>query len=604
MADTFVSIRALSVLLILGFLAGCASTSRNASQPSQPPQTVAVSVTPQTAYVGAGQTTQFAAAVTGTKITSVTWAVNGTAGGNSTVGTIDANGDYSAPSVTQNITATVTATSTQDATKSASAAVSVMEPGVVTTTNEPQVAKYTIDPPAAANVSIEFGTDTSYGRSTWTQTAPAGGGPVSIYVAGMLANTLYHMRAVVRFTGSNSVDDIDHTFTTSSFPANELPVLSASTTAGMTPQSGVELLDFFDIGATSRVAVAVTDLAGNLLWGFAPNLPAGYGPNPVKLLPNGDFLLNLNGQPDGSNSLIEEVDLGGNIVWQMNAAQLNQALAAATCAGCNVTVIGTHHDFAVLPNGHIILIAATQQVIGGTTVTGDVLIELDQNHKPVWLWNEFDHLDVNRHPYMWPDWTHTNAIVYSPSDGDLIVSMRHQSWIIKIDYNNGNGTGNILWRLGYQGDFTLMNGTDPVDWFYAQHDVNVISSNSSGTFQVGMFDNGNDRVMDSNGDLCGASGQPPCYSRAPILQLDEAAKTATIQWVDNLSPVFSIFGGSVRLLANGNIEVAECDPTAGNPAIYEMTETTPPETVWQMQVSGQPVYRGTRIPSLYPGVQW
>ena len=99
----------------------------------------------------------------------------------------------------------------------------------------------------------------------------------------------------------------------------------------------------------------------------------------------------------------------------MTAAQLNQALAAATCTGCNITVVGTHHDFALFPNGHLVVIAATKQVVSGTTVTGDVLIDLDQNRKPVWLWNEFDHLDINRRPYMYPDWTHTNAVIYSPT---------------------------------------------------------------------------------------------------------------------------------------------------------------------------------------------
>ena len=73
---------------------------------------------------------------------------------------------------------------------------------------------------------------------------------------------------------------------------------------------------------------------------------------------------------------MQEVDLGGNVIWQMTAAQLNQALAAATCAGCNITVIGTHHDFVMLPNGHLILLASTTQVVSGTTVTGDVLIDV------------------------------------------------------------------------------------------------------------------------------------------------------------------------------------------------------------------------------------
>ncbi|MGA9883796.1 MAG: hypothetical protein WBQ34_08765, partial [Candidatus Acidiferrales bacterium] len=95
-----------------------------------------VSISPRTSFVGSGQTTQFTATVTGGN-SRVTWGVNGVAGGTATTGTIDANGDYSAPSVTQNATATVTAIVGGE---SASAAVSIVAPGAVTTTNEPQVA--------------------------------------------------------------------------------------------------------------------------------------------------------------------------------------------------------------------------------------------------------------------------------------------------------------------------------------------------------------------------------------------------------------------------------------------------------------------------------
>lgn len=370
------------------------------------------------------------------------------------------------------------------------------------------------------------------------------------------------------------------------------------------------MLELAGAGGAAPVRMAVTDLAGNLLWGYDPGASITGGVGDVKLLPNGDFLANFAGQPDGTASVIDEVDLGGNVVWSMTAAQLNQALASATCPGCNITVIGTHHDFALLPNGHIIVIAAQQQTLSLTgfstpqTVDGDVLIDLDQNHKPVWVWNEFDHLDPNRHPEGLPDWTHTNAIVYSPDDGDLIVSSRHQSWVFKVDYHDGAGSGNILWKLGYQGDFTLQGGTAPQDWQYGQHDPNVISTNSSGVFQMTMFDNGFLRVMDPGGDLCGTTGQPACYSRVPVFQIDETGKTATLQWVDNLSPIYSFWGGSSRQLANGDLQFDETTPTATTAALYEVTQATPPQIVWQMHLANANAYRGYRMPSLYPGVQW
>ena len=90
-----------------------------------------------------------------------------------------------------------------------------------------------------------------------------------------------------------------------------------------------------------------------------------------------------------------------------------------------------------------------------------MVIDVDENMQPVWVWNEFNHLDPNRHPYMWPDWTHTNAVIYSKDDGNILVSMRHQNWVVKVNYADGAGDGSILWHLGEGGDLTLKNGTDP-----------------------------------------------------------------------------------------------------------------------------------------------
>jgi hypothetical protein len=242
---------------------------------------------------------------------------------------------------------------------------------------------------------------------------------------------------------------------------------------------------------------------------------------------------------------------------------------------------------------------------GSTTVVGDVLIDLDQNHVPVWTWSSFDHLDINRHLLGFPpDWTHTNAIIYSASDGDLVISMRHQSWLIKIDYANGQGTGDIVWKLGWQGNFTLLGGTDPTDWFYAEHAPNFMTpSNTSGEYQIVLFDNG-DNAPNADGTNCGVAPTAPCQSRAQLFQINESAQTATITWQDMLGE-YSFWGGYAQTLPNGNIEFDECTVNAAtSAAIYEVTPSSPPQTVWQMQIGAQDAYRGFRIPSLYPGVQW
>ena len=90
---------------------------------------IAVQVTPATGTLRVGAQQAFTATVSGTTNTAVTWAVNGVAGGNTTVGTVDATGNYSAPVIvpTSN-NVTVSATSVADTTVSGSAAVTLTNP--------------------------------------------------------------------------------------------------------------------------------------------------------------------------------------------------------------------------------------------------------------------------------------------------------------------------------------------------------------------------------------------------------------------------------------------------------------------------------------------
>ena len=91
---------------------------------------IAISISPSTANVPSGGAQVFTSSVSGTSNTSVTWSVNGIAGGNSTVGTIASNGAataiYTAPSAPPSpATVTVTATSAADSSKFGSASVTI-----------------------------------------------------------------------------------------------------------------------------------------------------------------------------------------------------------------------------------------------------------------------------------------------------------------------------------------------------------------------------------------------------------------------------------------------------------------------------------------------
>jgi hypothetical protein len=106
------------VLALLFVNASCTGTTKS-SPGSTPPSQVIVSVTPTAANVRAGAGQPFAASVTGTTNQSVTWSVNGVAGGNATVGLISAAGVYSAPAVPTNPnTITISAASIADSSAS------------------------------------------------------------------------------------------------------------------------------------------------------------------------------------------------------------------------------------------------------------------------------------------------------------------------------------------------------------------------------------------------------------------------------------------------------------------------------------------------------
>jgi hypothetical protein len=124
-----VTIRALSL----------ADPTKSASATVTIQSDVTVSVTPATAAVELGASTQFTAAVSGSgdPDRAVRWSVNGIEGGDASVGTISATGLYTAPRRLPAGAVTVMATSLADPTKSVSAAVTITSHLTVAITSGP-----------------------------------------------------------------------------------------------------------------------------------------------------------------------------------------------------------------------------------------------------------------------------------------------------------------------------------------------------------------------------------------------------------------------------------------------------------------------------------
>lgn len=602
--------------------------------PGGPPPTSSqhgtITITPQYVALAPGQSFQFTA--TSSTGGTIAWFVNNVPGGNATVGTVTSTGDYTAPanvSQVENIqvTAALASAPLQD---NATAVVAIILPGTTLCpplTGHPLVAVYTTYLPAPGKVSVEFGTTTNYGFNTWQQSTPSNtGGQVTLEVGGMRGNTTYHLRGQIALDNGATFNDADFTCTTGTPPATS--PIQITTPGGGTPQPGIEIWN--TLFPHQYAEALATDLQGNVIWtytfqGTQADLLQG-----IQLLPNGHFLTLISylssnetaGAQPGIINEVREIDLLGNTIRSLNMTQLNQKLAASSLrdASGNIYQLGSfHHNVLALPNGHWILLATDTKTetidVKGQVVTvpviGDALVDVDQNLTPVWAWNTFDHLDVNRHPMNCGtascDWTHSNDMLYSSDDHNLLLSMRHQNWIIKIEYLDGQGSGNILWHLGYQGDFKLIGATDPTDWFYAQHGMNYFTPNTTGVFRIGLMDNGNDRTFPPpiGQVLCSpaAPPSPTCYSTMPLLELNESNMTATM--ITHYVPAdtyFSFFGGNADLLENNDLEVDFSAPQGG--AIVQELNPQATSVIWQGITPGAYQFHVDRMPSLYPGVQW
>ncbi len=260
-----------------------------------------------------------------------------------------------------------------------------------------------------------------------------------------------------------------------------------------------------------------TDLKGDIEWYYDP-VADGYSYYGPTLVPGGTAL--VFGEPStgagaGGSVSIKEIDLAGDTLRQTNIDAVNAELAALG----QYPITNFSHDIVRLPNGDTAVLARTPRTIdvnGTPTVyDGDDVIVLDQNFQVAWVWDPFDWLSTSRLPTLGEgptDWLHANSISWSPEDGNLVVSLRAQDWVIKIDYANGTGDGHIIWRLGQGGDFTIIS-SDPSPWFSHQHDVTYINDNT-----LVLFDDGNTRA-ETNSDA---------HSRGQELVLNEQTMTATL----------------------------------------------------------------------------
>ena len=411
---------------------------------------------------------------------------------------------------------------------------------------------------------------------------------MNFYIAGMYPNTTYN---VFWQTLNSSGVVLSHgstlTFTTGAIPAS-VALPTAISINPSTPPDEVNpiLWHGYVPRFGTHYSIAASDLYGNFLW---------YLPYPVSFAPHneqgGNMLILQTAQQDPTMpapyaQIAREVDLAGNTVVETNAEIVSEQLVALGTRPIN----GFHHEARRLPNGNLLLMAANEELVTnaaqcGTTdgnantcdVIGDEVLVLNSNLQLLWAWDAFDatYTDANGvhnlidrpavlgetctqgqsgcPPFFlapWAnDWLHGNALQLT-ADGNILISMRHQDWVMKLNYSNGAGDGHIMWRLGLDGDFALTTvGTKGsadlgYPWFSHQHEAEIALGgklfNGSEIFTV--FDNGNTRLQVFNS---------MAHSRGQVYAINEKTLTANLNLNSDLGS-YSYGHGAAEILPSGN----------------------------------------------------
>ncbi len=237
----------------------------------------------------------------------------------------------------------------------------------------------------------------------------------------------------------------------------------------------------------------------------------------------------------GASGRIEAYNWNGKLKWSYTLSNYSRQL---------------HHDFEVLPNGNVLMIAwqrktREQAVAAGrdpNTLGGsghlwiDTVIEVKpylKGHggKIVWQWSLWDHLVQNRFPgranyraklsdnpqrininfesagdpgaaVVSEDWTHANGIDYNAELNQIVISVREFSemWVIehtkttKLAKGHTGGQygkgGDLLYRWGNPRTYGAGTKADQKMWY--QHDAHWVPEGYPGseTGNITVFDNG------------------------------------------------------------------------------------------------------------------
>ena len=333
----------------------------------------------------------------------------------------------------------------------------------------------------------------------------------------------------------------------------------------------------------------------------------------------------------GEGGRIEEYDWSGNLVWAIDYYSTNYI---------------HHHDFKVLPNGHVLMLVAEKKTLAEVIAAGfstnlldssiftqgymlpDCLVEVIPTRPyggtVVWEWHIWDHLiqdqnpsksnygvvsahpellDVNGPGIKIPQfWNHVNGIDYNPQLDQVMLSFRGNNELFVIDHSNTtaqaashaggryNKGGDILYRWGDPEQYDRGTSTNRI--LYQQHHTHWIATNCPGAGNILIFNNGIGRGYSAINEVVPPVDVAGNYS----LSSNVAFGPSTAAWTYTSSPVSNFYSSEIsgcQRQPNGNTLI--CEGIKGK--LFEVTPAG--QTVWQYNspVSTTVMAQGTIPPT-------
>lgn len=388
-------------------------------------------------------------------------------------------------------------------------------------------------------------------------------------------------------------------------------------------------------------AIIAVDSGGQLRWSYQ----ASHLIFIVRQLPNGNLLYGYGNRTDG----LIEIDLSGHVVRQWDAANLGRKVSAGAIP---VQVDSIHHDVVAIDSTTFLTLTTglhevpsyfdptyhPRKRIPLANLVADEVLEMSTSGEVLRRYPLIKLLDPRRIGYgslhnFWDqrgyehvaggtfDWSHANSVVHDRLTDGLIVSVRHQDAVIKIDRKSGE----LVWILGHPNGWRgppakkLLKPVGRPQWPYHQHAVEITPQGA-----LLLFDNGNFRAAPFEKQVHASKNR----SRVVEFRVDEELMTVEQVWEyagDRSESFYSTFlgdvdwlpkTGNVLITNGGEIRDAAGERTDHAPGdqqwaeIYEVTYGANPQRIFELTIKapqdepqiGWSVYRSQRIPNLFSKV--